>query len=145
MTAALSRRSICETRIGKPDDLAFVIDCWIKRELRDDGTRTLSATKHHVRRLLDVLVPMHELPSVLPRLIVAHVPSEPDAILGWAAIEAGTPPCVHYIYVRTVARRQGVARALVGLPHVRLEYSHAAPKGVVVPAGWTLNSGRAKT
>ncbi len=133
---------ICETRIGKPDDLAFVIDCWVKREIRDDGTRTLSATKHHVRRLLGVLVSMHELPRLIPRLIVAHVPGEEDAILGWAAIEPGTPGCVHYIYVRSAARRQGVARELVGSTDVRIEYSHLAPKGVTVPSTWTFNPNR---
>ena len=145
MTAALSLRiSICETRVGKPDDLAFVVDCWTKNDPELRSMRLGVSTKH-VRALLGVAdIAHHELPRLLHRLLIAHVPGEPDAILGWAAYERGAIPCVHYLYVRKDARRQGVARQLVGdVTHA--EYSHAAPKGVVVPGGWSLNLARAKT
>lgn len=144
MTAATSLRSICETRVGKPDDLAFVVDCWTKNDPELRSLRLRDSTKH-VRTLLGVVDALQsELPRLLHRLLIAHVPSEPDAILGWAAYERGAIPCVHYLYVRKDARRQGVARALVGdLEHT--EYSHVAPKGIVVPSGWSLNTERANT
>ncbi len=147
MTAAVSRAPICETRIGKPDDLAFVVDTWTKYALRTAARSVrLGDLTRHVRKLLGVAdVPLHDLPPHLPRLLVAHVPGEPDAILGWAAVEAGRPGCVHYVYVRRDARLQGVARALVGSTDVALEYSHAAPKGIAVPKAWTLNIARAGT
>ena len=135
MTAAPSLRiSICETRVGKPDDLAFVVDCWTKNdpELRNSFLRD---STRHVRTLLA---------RDASRLIVAHVPGEPDAILGWAAYEGGAVPCVHYVYVRKDARRHGVARAMVG-DLDRAEYSHAAPKGIGAPRGWSLKTERAVT
>lgn len=133
MTAAISRISICETRIGKPDDLAFVVDCWAKNDPALRSMRLRDSTKH-VRALI-----------VRSQLLIAHVPREPDAILGWAVTEPGRPPCVHYIYVRSVARRQGVASALVGVTDAPIEYSHVAPKGIAVPSGWSLNTERANT
>ena len=145
----LAKAAICETRVGKPDDLAFVVDCWTQRELRDgDGSRSLGDLKRHVRALLGVPdVKTHDLPPQLERLLIAHVVGDPDSILGWTAYERGSrhaPPCVHYIYVRTSARRMGIARTLVGNV-ATLEYSHTAPKGVVVPSGWTFNGERART
>ena len=149
MTAAATLLAVCETRLGKPDDLAWVVDCWTKNdpELR---TMRLSLATRHVRALLRVPsdVPLHTLPAQLPQLIVAHVPGEPDALLGWAAIERASskgPPCLHYLYVRSSARRLGVASALIGDVDVRIEYSHAAPRGVAVPGGWTLNLKRGIT
>ncbi len=141
----IRRPAICETRLGKPDDLAFVVDSWVKNDPELRGLRIRQSTRH-VRTLLDVHdIPLHELTRELPRLLIAHVPGEVDAILGWAAIQTGTPGCVHYVYVRSAARKQGVARALVGETSVALEYSHAAPKGVAVPTTWTLNLKRAET
>lgn len=138
--------AICETRLGKPDDLAFVVDCWVKNDPELRSMRTGESTRH-VRSLIA---------RPASRLIVAHVPGEPDAILGWAATEDGSPCCVHYIYVRKDARRQGVASAMVGERDVRIEYSHAAPArwpnvagkqgaALVVPVMWKLNTERART
>lgn len=146
MSAAPSLRPPCETRIGKPDDLAFVVDVWADRlntMRKGDATR-------HVRTLL-------ARPE--SRLVIAHVIGEPDSILGWMAAEDASAEhrvaCVHYIYVRRDARRLGIASAMLGRP-TAIEYSHAAPKRwppekgqigrpVIVPAGWTFNAERAVT
>ena len=148
LTAGM-RPAICETRMSTPDDLAFVVDSWTKNDPEMRKLRLGESTRH-VRALLA---------RPLSRLIIAHVPDEPDAILGWAATEAASgrnaTPCLHYIYVRSAARRQGVARRMVGVVH-DIEYTHVAPARwppeggavglpVVVPRGWVLNVGRAVT
>lgn len=142
MNAARHLAPPCEIRLGKPDDLAFVVDCWTKYEARSSRGRRFRDSTSHVRALLA---------RDGSRLLVAHVPGEPDSILGWAATEDGVagpervPACIHYVYVRKDARRLGVASALIGERDVRLEYSHALPLGIVVPATWTLNVKRAET
>lgn len=124
----------CTVRAGKPDDLAFVCDSWVKHAHR--GERKREATRH-VRELLS---------RARSFLSVAHVPGEPDSILGWAVVEDGAPACLHYVYVRAAGRLQGTASALLGrLAQERMEYSHAAPTGLVVPRLWTLNLKRSET
>ncbi len=137
------RPSICETRIGRSSDLAFVVDCWAKYENRCDDSKRISDITRQARRLLGVPFGLAHAVVELPRLLVAHVPGEPDAILGWAAFEGGPVGCIHYVYVRSAARRQGVARALVGDIET-VEYSHEAPKGFALPKHWTLNLARAE-
>jgi len=118
-------------RLGKPDDLAFVVDSWTKHGHRGERMRTATA---HVRALL-------ARPGSM--LLVAHVPGEPDSILGWAATE---DDCVHYVYVRSAGRRQGTAKALMGAwARDVAEYSRALPAGIVAPRGWTLNLKRSET
>jgi len=56
--------------------------------------------------------------------IVAHVPDDPDTIMGWACIE---DDCLHYVYVREIWRRKGVAKALVGAVPVAT-VSHLTPE-----------------
>lgn len=150
------RSPVCETRPGKPDDLAFVVDSWTKHAFRHARMRNATA---HVRSLL-------ARPGSY--LSVAHVPGEPDAILGWAVVEEGStvavlnrdgtpgvldgithlkqPACVHYVYVRSAARKTGVARSLVGrLALETVEYSSAAPVNLALPQTWTVNTARAAT
>ena len=127
---------ICETRIGGVDDVPFVVDSWTKNDPELRAMRISEATRH----VRSILAREHS------RLFVAHVPGEPSAILGWAVLEQGTRACLHYVYVRSAARRQGVARALLGdAAPLALDYSHVAPRGVDVPSRWTLNLKRAET
>ena len=120
----------CVVRVGKPDDLGYVVDSWTKHAFR--GQRLRRATQH-VRELLA---------RPASRLFVAHVPDDADAILGWAALEI-EPSCVHYIYVRSAARGQGVATAMLGtLVRERIEYSSPCDRA---PAVWTFNASRAVT
>jgi GNAT superfamily N-acetyltransferase len=123
-------RNTCIVRVGKPEDVPFVVDTWTKRGYR--GERMREATMR-VRALIA---------RPTSRLIVAHVPDDVDAMLGWAVLEVG-PLCLHYIYVRSAARRQGVARAIMReVACDALEYSRACE---LAPKSWTLNEGRAKT
>ena len=124
-------QNTCIVRMGKPDDLAYVVASWTKHGHRCE--RAVNA-KAHVRALLA---------RADSRLIVAHVPDDADAILGWTALEVG-PLCVHYIYVRSASRRQGVAAAMLReVACDALEYSRRAT--FAAPKGWTLNEARART
>ncbi len=117
--------------MGKPDDLAFVVDSWVKYAFRK---KRLSAATKHVRTLLG---------RDGSFLRIAHVPDEPNSILGWVAYEGGSPPCVHYVYVRSTAREGGVARALLGdAIGEAFDYSTQSKKA---PPRWTLNLKRAET
>jgi GNAT superfamily N-acetyltransferase len=133
MTAAVARlsRLDCVIRPGRPDDLAFVVDSWTKHAYRGQRMRTATS---HVRALLA---------RATSRLVVAHVPDDPESILGWVAGEAGPPLCIHYVYVRSLARSQGVATAMLGtVVNDAADYStrYAAP-----PKAWTYRPERAKT
>lgn len=132
--------SPCVVRLGKPDDLAWVVDCWTKHAPALRDLRLREATRH-VRILL-------ARPSSVLR--VAHVPDEPDSLLGWAALENGVRgqvmPCLHYVYVRSVGRKQGIASALLrDVLRMPIDFSHVAPRGVAAPATWNLNLKRAET
>lgn len=121
----------CTIRAGKPDDLAYVVDSWTKHAFRGQRMRTATA---HVRALL-------ARPGSVLR--VAHVVGEPDAILGWIVAEDGKPACVHYVYVRSAARGQGVATAMLGTAtRERIEYSTECSRA---PAVWTFNPKAAVT
>lgn len=86
-------------RVGRPADLAYVVDSWVKRG-RDRGERLSDATAR-VRAILA---------DEGTELRIACLPDDPDAILGWAAV---APPSLHYVYVRKELRGQGLARALL--------------------------------
>ena len=88
-------------RLGRPSDLPFVVDTWVKRGQR--GER-LSAATARVRAIL-------ARPDSVLR--VACLPDDSDAILGWAVISADEPHTLHYVYVRKDARKQGIARLLL--------------------------------
>lgn len=86
-------------RLGRPSDLAYVVDSWVKRG-HDRGERMRDATAR-VRAIL-------ARPDSVLR--VACLPDDEDAIIGWAAIEGSK---LHYVYVRKEARKQGIARLLL--------------------------------
>jgi len=96
-------------RMGRPSDLPFVTDSWVKRG-HEKGERLRDATAR-VRRIL-------ASPSSVLR--VAVLPDDDDAIIGWAVITADDPPQLHYAYVRKELRGQGIAKVLlVGVPNPR--------------------------
>lgn len=146
MTAARAL-SPWPVRFGRPDDLAYVVNTWVHNAPALRLMRTGEATRH-VRALLS---------RDGAQLRVAYVPHEADAIMGWAALEEGRPWCVHYVYVRDGARRQGVARALLeDWLREAVDFSHPAPRywprtqgkppePFVVPRMWNLNEGRTRT
>ncbi len=135
LARAMAPVLVCDVRMGKPSDLAYVVDSWVKHAYR--GMRP-SPWVTHVRGLLA---------RDGSRLLVAHVPKEPDAILGWAATEDPTavaPPCWHYCYVRATARLMGVASSLVReWAHDVADYSSPCATAKP-PKGWTFAPDRAK-
>jgi GNAT superfamily N-acetyltransferase len=93
-------------RLGRPSDLPYVVDSWVKRG-HDRGERLRVATAR-VREIL-------ARPDSVLR--VACLPDDSDAIIGWAVISTDEPPTLHYVYVRKDARKQGIARLLLaGVP-----------------------------
>lgn len=90
-------------RLGRPSDLPFVTDTWVKKG-REKGERISSATAR-VRAILA----HHDT-----CLRVATLTDDDDAILGWAVIGFDkSPHTLHYVYVRSTARHQGIARSLL--------------------------------
>jgi ribosomal protein S18 acetylase RimI-like enzyme len=89
-------------RLGRPSDLAYVVDTWVKRgHERNERLREATA---RVRSLL-------ARPETVLR--VACLPDDSDAILGWAVVSFVPSPKLHYVYVRKEARNQGIARRLL--------------------------------
>jgi GNAT superfamily N-acetyltransferase len=151
MSAAVSRlpRLACTIRRGKPDDLAFIVDSWTKHGHR--GERMRDATRH-VRSLLArdpvalAAMTSGEREGSIRSLLVAHVPDDANAILGWALIEASrtdAPTCIQYVYVRSTARLQGVARSLLSMLEGEA-VEHSLPSKLA-PAVWIFNPERAVT
>jgi hypothetical protein len=84
-------------RPGRAFDLAYVVDTWVKSDRTDE---TISQATSRVRQAL-------ALPDT--ELRVAHLPDDPDAIVGWAALAPGR---VLYAYVRRELRGRGIAKTL---------------------------------
>ena len=92
-------------RLGRPSDLAFVVDSWVKRG--HHRNERLSDATARVRALLA---------SEGTELRIACLPDDEDAIVGWAVVVT-KPPTLHYVYVRKELRGNGIARALLnGIP-----------------------------
>lgn len=89
-------------RLGRPSDWPYITSSWITSTFQD-RTCTWKEAKAEVRATLAD-------PST--EVLVAHVPSDDDAILGWVVLNPTTPE-VHYIYVRSTARLFGIARSLL--------------------------------
>lgn len=89
-------------RLGRPSDLPYVTDTWVKRG--HDRNERIGAATARVRAIL-------ARPDSVLR--VACLPDDSDAILGWAVVSSDEPPTLHYAYVRKDARKQGIARLLL--------------------------------
>lgn len=86
-------------RLGRPSDLPFVVDSWVKKGRQPD--ERFSAATARVRNILARETTL---------LKVAVLADDDDAILGWAVLEPGV---CRYVYVRKDARGQGIAKALL--------------------------------
>lgn len=76
------------------------------------------------------------------RVLVACQPDDEDAIVGWAAVEPGGIPTVHYVYVKHPFRRYGVAKALLSpLKGESVAYTHETPalRRLPIPTGWVYD------
>ena len=80
-------------------------------------------------------------------VLVACVPTEEDALLGFGAFTAAcddtgpVQPVIHYLYTKVGARRLGIARAICGpCEAMPCEYTHLpVVRGNLVPQAWTYN------
>jgi GNAT superfamily N-acetyltransferase len=115
------------------DDERFVASSWFESFWKLHAYRAGVPFAHYrpgmdarIRRL------MHNVP-----VTVAYATVAPTEIVGWACIEG---ECLHYVYVKSAYRRQGVARALVS--RTAREYSHPSSRAgqkFVEALGLTFN------
>lgn len=113
----------------RPDDRDFIEASWID-SFKDGCVSFINPAvtagvyypgqRYLVRRLT--------MPKAI--ILVAVTPDYDDAILGW--VVAALPNVLHYIYVKTVFRENGIAKALLakaGLDLATLTYSHVTRRG----------------
>ena len=126
-------------RAGRPSDHAFISESWQAANSqtaigREHGEHYISEQKGLIRAIL-------ARPDTAVR--VACVPEECDAILGYSVVGKleSEEPRIYYTYVKTEARRLGIATALLAdvLDRVCV-YTHK-PKATLAevlphPEGW---------
>jgi len=92
------------TRRLVPDDMNFILNSW-KKSFR--GSRGEWKNRQYFaeanRRIMRIM-------NRLPKIRIACDPLDPKHIFGWIVAE---PPVLHYIYVKNVFRRAGVAQTLL--------------------------------
>lgn len=133
-----------------PTELAEVV----LREARDTDTRFLvhswlrsfEASKVALLAARDAYFqgykPLVEAALTRSRVLVACQKADPDAIVGWVAVEPGDVPRLHYVYVKHPFRRFGIAKRLVApLLGSAVTYTHETPvlRRLTVPSQWTYN------
>ncbi len=138
MTALATTTRLPRTIIpARVDHRAFIEDSWISCDAKAPGgwrsrKLTISAAKAIVRGIIET-AGVHTMVAVLP--------DDDSAILGWACYELGMAPTVHYVFSREKlgAHRQGIATELLR-PFRRLdgvEYTHRpANTNIPIPESW---------
>lgn len=100
-------------REAEPTDLGYVIDTFgktLRPEYRDMRTTDFAGwSKAHLQRLLHIDDSW---------LFIAHPPTEPEVIWGYAF---GWKKTLHFAYVREAHRRGGILRKLLGRPGVSMD------------------------
>jgi GNAT superfamily N-acetyltransferase len=92
--------------------IPFVLSCWLESyKPRGMAAHGLSRDKQHAHQ---AYYKAHhpEFTGLLraSTLAIAHVEGEPDVYLGWAV---GKPGLLHYVFVKGIARKHGIASRLV--------------------------------
>lgn len=139
MTAETIPTELAEVvlREARDSDTAFLISSWL---------RSFAASKLALMADSDAYFRGYK-PIVLAalkrsRVLVACQKADPDAIVGWVAVEPGDVPRLHYVYVKHPFRRFGIAKRLVApLLGAAVTYTHETPvlRRLRVPEGWTYN------
>jgi hypothetical protein len=89
-------------RLGKVEDLAYVVETWVKTDKSWLGKRRAKEATHDVRvRLTGEAITLR----------VAHDLADDDAIFAWAVLEGDT---VLWAYTREPLRRMGLQTSLLG-------------------------------
>lgn len=93
-------------RDAKPDDLAFILSSWLKSHRQVGDNAWMANDVYYAIHRARFTTALHQ------RVVVACDPEHEDQILGWACagLDGHT---VHYVYVKQVFRRFGLARRLV--------------------------------
>lgn len=103
-------------------DRNFVLSSWLRSFATSDEVWRLYGT-----RVADYFVDYHPVVVQLiarSTVLVAALEEEPDAIVGWAALEG---PALHYLLVKSSFRRTRHGAALLqALPGVE-HYTHMTP------------------
>lgn len=103
-------------RVVHPSDEAFIADTW-RKSLRLSGRnrrRSIVEVNHEFDR--DVRLGVLAEPDT--KFAIACEAASPASILGWLCYTPGIPH-VHYAYVRSEERRQGLFRGLLAAIGVR--------------------------
>lgn len=97
-------------RPATPEDLVFVKDSWFESYRRGGRSPEVRFDVYAagMRALIERLV--KETP-----VQVAYVPGVDDEVLAWVC---RTDATLHYVYVKQVYRKRGLAAALVALPPI---------------------------
>lgn len=104
-----------DVRVATPDDMRFVCASWFesywKNYARDAGVEYSRYRPGQDGLIKDIL-------KTATVNVVYYTPV-PDEILGYCVVEGD---CLHYVYVKSVYRRQGIAKGLLAGRVAR--YSH---------------------
>ena len=107
MSAAVSTEPF-RIRAGSLEDRAYVLRSWFEGARATNwclGDGRVFFAEHG--RVLEAILERAQV-------VVAHVPSEPTAILGFAVLEPdAAPPVLHWVHVRHRCRGQVIARSLL--------------------------------
>ena len=134
MTAALAiGPADVAFRRAAPNDLPHVLQSWLTSHSRSPGWRHMPRAVywrgHH-----DLII------GILARsdTTVACAPTNPDAILGWVTTAGEV---LHYVHVKPVYRRLGIARRLLEHLPERCRYTHktAIVSELPVPSLWQFD------
>jgi len=127
------------------NDVKFITNSWLEsyRDAPFPRNCPNSIYYHYQHKLLEQLIPRSYT-------LVAVNPSETDQILGWICAEhVAETLIVHYVYIKGVFRKQGVASALlntvvsaIGGEPKSYEYTHKTSYARRVPKvrdSWAYN------
>ena len=141
MSAAVSTTGFY-LRVGVEDDLRFIKATWIRAE---------GEASSNVEGKQFPLWQTQYMQEVLARgstVVTIASPEDSDAIAGWCV--TGPGPVVYYVYVRPEARRNGLAKMLLGsvlgAPSARVIYvckparervdGRWQPSSLPIPSHW---------
>lgn len=98
--------ALVEFRSATADDMAFVLDSWLKSFRTSPWAGVIPNNLYHEVTQAAV----NDLIVRGARIIVAGVRGKPDRILGWVCVEAlkGDAAVCHYLYVKDPYRRRGL-------------------------------------
>ncbi len=98
-------------RLARKKDIAFITSSWLKSYRDSEAVRGVpNGTFYRLHHKV--------LETIIPRSIVAVAVAQddPDQIIGWVCAERNDSYLtIHYVYVKYMFRRHGVAKKLIQL------------------------------